>query len=133
MASSFKVGGLERIWLKSINIFTSDKMSEMRVRSYILTSKCSLHRRVSDENRIPCYFSPAPTNCISCSVIDQGSQELLIWRWAGSPSCDLVFFERLIMCSYEKWVSPPIAVIPPRWDKNFLYEQAQVGQPGNVG
>ena len=45
----------------------------------------------------------------------------------------------MIMCSYEKWASPPSGIsldfagIPPRWDENFQYEHGQVGQPGKVG
>ena len=30
-------------------------------------------------------------------------------------------------------ISFDFAGIPPRWDENFPYEQAQVGQPGKVG
>ena len=30
-------------------------------------------------------------------------------------------------------ISLDFARIPPRWDKNFPFEQAQVGQPGKVG
>ena len=31
------------------------------------------------------------------------------------------------------WISFDFAGIPPRWDENFPYEHAQVGQPGKVG
>ena len=43
------------------------------------------------------------------------------------------------MLSYEKSVIPPrldltwFAMISSRWDENFPYEHAQVGQPGKVG
>ena len=30
-------------------------------------------------------------------------------------------------------ISLEFAGIPPRWDENFPYEHAQVGQPGKVG
>ena len=30
-------------------------------------------------------------------------------------------------------ISLDFARIPPKWDKNFSYEHAQVGQPGKVG
>ena len=30
-------------------------------------------------------------------------------------------------------ISLDFAEIPPRWDKNFPYERAWVGQPGKVG
>ena len=30
-------------------------------------------------------------------------------------------------------ISHDSARIPPRWDENFPYEHAQVGQPGKVG
>ena len=30
-------------------------------------------------------------------------------------------------------ISLDFAGIPPRWDENFPYEQAQVGMPNNVG
>ena len=30
-------------------------------------------------------------------------------------------------------ISLDFAGIPPRWDENFPYEHAQVGQPGKVG
>ena len=30
-------------------------------------------------------------------------------------------------------ISLDFAEIPPRWDENFPYEYAQVGQPGKVG
>ena len=42
------------------------------------------------------------------------------------------------MYSYEKWGRLPrwdltsFAGIPPRWDENFPYEHAQVGQRGQV-
>ena len=44
-----------------------------------------------------------------------------------------------IMCSQQKWASPPrwdlnyFAGILHRWDENFSYEHAQVGQHGKVG
>ena len=30
-------------------------------------------------------------------------------------------------------ISLDFAGIPPKWDENFPYEQAQVGHPGKVG
>ena len=30
-------------------------------------------------------------------------------------------------------ISIDFAGIPPRWEENFSYEHAQVGQPGKVG
>ena len=30
-------------------------------------------------------------------------------------------------------ISLDFAGIPPKWDENFLYGHAQVGQPGKVG
>ena len=30
-------------------------------------------------------------------------------------------------------ISRDLAGIPPKWDENFPYEHAQVGQPGKVG